>query len=68
MHHENTRTGFGKRINDWNTRYDLDEFIRAHGLQPRAARELFEKFGPYKTDLESKIAELRANGKIDRNH
>jgi hypothetical protein len=68
MRYENTRPRFAGRINDWNTRYDLDEFIRAHRLQPRAARELFEKFGPYKTDLDRKIAELRAIGNLDREH
>ncbi|NRP21588.1 hypothetical protein LPJGGPFB_04847 [Ensifer adhaerens] len=60
MYHQTTREHHSKAARDWNTRYDLDEFIRAHGLQPMAARALFMKFGPYKIDLDRKVAELRS--------
>jgi hypothetical protein len=68
MHHEDTREQYSKVVRGWNTRYDLDEFIRAHGLQPLAARELFEKFGPYKIDLDRKVAQLRAAGQSNLGH
>lgn len=55
-------------VRGWNTRYDLDEFIRAHGLQPLAARELFAKFGPHKFDLDRKVEELRAAEQSNLGH
>jgi len=59
MRQEDTREQYSKVVRGWNTRYDLNEFIAEHGLQPLAARELFAKFGPYKVDLDRKVAELR---------
>ncbi len=67
MHHED-RQQYSKVVRGWNMRYDLEEFIRAHWLTPLAARELFEKFGPYKIDLDRKVAELRAAGQSSRGH
>lgn len=63
MHDEDIREHYSKIVRGWNTRYDLEEFIRAHGLQPLAARELFLKFGPYKADLDRKVCELRSPGR-----
>ncbi|MGF6178556.1 hypothetical protein [Ensifer sp. 4252] len=68
MHHEDTRDQLSKTVRGWNKRYDLEEFIRAHGLQPLAARELFEQFGPYKVDLDRKVSELRSRGQSTAEH
>ncbi|KQU96010.1 hypothetical protein ASD00_19855 [Ensifer sp. Root31] len=68
MQHEDTRQQYSKVVRGWNTRYDLEEFISAHRLTPLVARELFEKFGPYKIDLDRKVAELRAAGKSNLGH
>ena len=68
MQHEDTRQQYSKVVHGWNQRYDLEEFIRAHRLMPLVARELFEKFGPYKIDLDRKVAELGAVGKSNRGH
>lgn len=59
MRYEDTKEQYSKVVRGWNARYDLNEFIAQHGLQPLAARELFAKFGPYKVDLDRKVAELR---------
>ncbi len=68
MQHEGTRQRYSNVVRGWNARYDLEEFIRAHRLTPLAARELFEKFGPYKNDLDRKVAELRAGGQSRGGH
>ncbi len=68
MRHEDTREQYSKVVRGWNTRYDLEEFIRAHGLQPLFARDLFSKFGPYKVDLDRKVEELRTAGQSNSGH
>jgi hypothetical protein len=68
MQHEDIRQQYSKVVYGWNQRYDLEEFISAHRLTPLAARELFEKFGPYKIDLDRKVAELREAGQSHRGH
>lgn len=44
MRYEDTNEQYSKVVRGWNARYDLNEFIAQHGLQPLAARELFAKF------------------------
>ncbi|GEM_PF-2175748 len=68
MQHEDTKQQYSKVVRGWNTRYDLEEFIQAHGLQPLAARELFMKFGPYKVDLDRKVSELRSTAHSSTEH
>ncbi|WP_457583561.1 hypothetical protein [Ensifer canadensis] len=55
MFASDTKGQFGRVVKNWNTRYDLEEFIAASGLPPLAAREIFVKHGPYKADLDRLI-------------
>lgn len=64
MFASDTKGQFGRVVKNWNTRYDLEEFIAASGLPPLEAREVFAKHGPYKTDLDQLIrqrAPMRAD-------
>lgn len=63
MHYEDTREQYSKVVRGWNERYDLDQFIRAHGLQP-----LVYEIRTYKIDLDRKVAELRATGQSVLGH
>ncbi|MGF6176772.1 hypothetical protein [Ensifer sp. 4252] len=55
MFASDTKSQFGRVVKNWNTRYDLEEFIAASGLPPLEAREIFAKHGPYKVDLDHLI-------------
>lgn len=55
MFASDTKGQFSRVVKNWNTRYDLEEFITASGLPPLEAREIFAKYGPYKADLDRLI-------------
>lgn len=57
MFASDTKGQFSRVVRNWNTRYDLEEFIAASHLPPLEAREIFAKHGPYKADLDRLIRE-----------
>ncbi len=59
MFASDTKGQIGRVVKNWNTRYDLEEFIAASGLPPLEAREIFAKHGPYKADLDHLIPARR---------
>lgn len=55
---------FTEGVANGEVRYDLEDFIRASGIPPLEAYEMFTKYGPYKSDLDPLI-KARAEQHMD---
>ncbi len=55
---------FTEGVASGEVRYDLEDFIRASGIPPHEAHEMFTKYGPYKSDLDP-LLKARADQHMD---